>query len=243
MFTLNPNDPNVVMLELVARRLGTELCAQFAFVGGAAAGLLITDPAQPAIRPTEDVDLVVEVLSLSAYHRTEAALQARGFVQDHRADAPICRWQVDGVKVDVMPSQQDILGFANRWYPLAVETATTVVLNADLRIRLINAPVFIATKLEAFNDRGHSADGLPDYLGSHDLEDIITVVDRRPELLAECAATPPELREYLAQAFGRLLADADFNTTLAGHLPGDASSQGRLPKLRNALRALANLKP
>ena len=75
MPVLNPNDPNVVMLELVARRLGTALCEQFAFVGGAAAGLLITDPAQPAIRPTEDVDLVVEVLSLSAYHRTEAALQ------------------------------------------------------------------------------------------------------------------------------------------------------------------------
>jgi len=68
-------------------------------------------------------------------------------------------------------------------------------------------------------------------------------IDRRPELLAESAAAPPELREYLAQAFSQLLADADFNTALAGHLPGDASSQGRLPKLRDALRALANLKP
>jgi hypothetical protein len=61
--------------------------------------------------------------------------------------------------------------------------------------------------------------------------------------LAECAAATPELRGYLAQAFSRLLADADFNTTLAGHLPGDASSQGRLQKLRDALHALANLKP
>lgn len=142
-----------------------------------------------------------------------------------------------------MPTVQDILGFANRWYPLAVETAKTVMLQSGLSIRLISAPVFIATKLEAFNDRGHSADGQPDYLGSHDLEDIITVVDRRPELLTECTDSSSALREYLAQSFGRLLADPDFNTTLAGHLPGDASSQGRLQRLRDALRALANLQP
>ncbi|MEO5796559.1 MAG: hypothetical protein ABIP34_17085 [Rhodoferax sp.] len=80
----NPNDPNVVMLELVARRLGEVLCSQFAFVGGAVAGLLVTDPAQPSIRPTEDVDIVAEVLALSGYHRIEKALRALGFVQDMR---------------------------------------------------------------------------------------------------------------------------------------------------------------
>ena len=74
---LNPNDPNVVMLEVVARRLGPQLCGQFAFVGGAVAGLLITDPAYPAIRPTEDVDIVAEVLVLSGYQRIEADLQER----------------------------------------------------------------------------------------------------------------------------------------------------------------------
>ena len=100
---------------------------------------------------------------------------------------------------------------------------------------------FVATKLEAFNDRGRNADGQPDYLGSHDLEDIITVVDRRPELQAECAEAPEELRVYLAHAFSQLLADADFNTTLAGHLPGDAASQSRLQKLRDALRTLSRL--
>ena len=79
---LNPNDPNVVMLELVARRLGAQLCNQFAFVGGAVAGLLITDPANPPIRPTEDVDIVAEVLALTDYHRIDIALRERGFTQD-----------------------------------------------------------------------------------------------------------------------------------------------------------------
>lgn len=192
---------------------------------------------------TEDVDIIAPALTARDYHAIEAKVRAQGFSNDMRPGAPICRWVYGAVTLDVMPIVQDILGFANRWYPLAVQTATTVVLESGLSIRLISAPVFIATKLEAFDDRGRHADGQPDYLGSHDLEDIITVVDRRPELLAECMDSSPELRGYLAQAFSRLQVDADFNTTLAGHLPGDASSQGRLQKLRNALRALANLKP
>jgi hypothetical protein len=51
---MNPNDPNVQMLDVVAQRLGDDLCHSLVFEGGAVAGLLITDPAQPAIRPTED---------------------------------------------------------------------------------------------------------------------------------------------------------------------------------------------
>jgi predicted nucleotidyltransferase len=235
------NNPNLAILELVAKALGP-VCDDVVFVGGCATGLLLTLARPERIRITEDVDIIAQALTARDYHAIEAKVRAQGFSNDMRPGAPICRWLYGSVTVDVMPTFQDILGFANRWYPLAVETATTVVLESGMRIRLISAPVFIATKLEAFIDRGHSVDGQPDYLGSHDLEDIVTVVDRRPELLAECADSSPELRAYLAQAFSRLLADADFNTTLAGHLPGDASSQGRLQKLRDAMREFANLK-
>ena len=232
------SNPNLEILELVANALGP-VCDDVVFVGGCATGLLLTLARPDRIRITQDVNIIVQALTARDYHAIEDKVRVRGFSNDMRPGAPICRWVYGAVTVDLMPTVHDILGFANRWYPLAIETATTVALESGLSIRLISAPVFIATKLEAFRDRGHHADGQPDYLGSHDLEDIITVVDRRPELLAECAASPPELRGYLAQAFSRLLADADFNTTLAGHLPGDASSQGRLQKLRDALRDLA----
>ncbi len=232
------SNPNLEILELVANALGP-VCDDVVFVGGCATGLLLTLARPDRIRITQDVDIIVQALTARDYHAIEDKVRVRGFSNDMRPGAPICRWVYGAVTVDLMPTVHDILGFANRWYPLAIETATTVTLESGLSIRLISAPVFIATKLEAFRDRGHHADGQPDYLGSHDLEDIITVVDRRPELLAECAASPPELRGYLAQAFSRLLADADFNTTLAGHLPGDASSQGRPQKLRDALRDLA----
>ena len=74
-------------------------------------------------------------------------LRARGFVPDMRQSAPICRWQVGAVVVDVMPTLEEILGFANRWYPLALETAVPVALPSARTVRLIAAPVFVATRV------------------------------------------------------------------------------------------------
>ena len=95
---------------------------------------------------------------------------------------------------------------------------------------------FIATKLEAFEDRGKS-----DLLLSHDMEDIVTVVDGRPSLLEEMRKAPMELQAYIAQKFGALLQNEDFLSALQGYLPGDAASQARLPLLEHRLGELANL--
>ncbi len=238
MKALNPNDPNVVMLELVAARLGAELCEQFVFVGGAVAGLLITDPANPAIRPTEDVDIVVEAVVLRQYHAVEKQLRALGFKQDMRPQAPICRWQIEGITVDMMPSDEKILGFANRWYPLGVRTAKALLLPSGTKIRVLHAPFFIATKLEAFKDRGNG-----DYLFSHDFGDIASIVDGRDSLLAECKESPPELVHYLGSSFARMAGDRIFWDALPGHLPGDSISQERLPELEQKFRQLTQLKP
>ncbi len=233
---MNANDPNVVLLEIVAERLGDDLRDQMVFVGGAVAGLLITDPAMPAIRPTEDVDLVCRAVARVEYHGVETALRARGFVQDMRPDAPICRWQVGKVVVDVMPPLEEILGFANPWYPLALETAEPVVLPRGRLIRLIAAPTFLATKLAAFAGRGNG-----DYLFSHDLGDLLAVIDGRATLPDECRSSTPELRTYLGERFRVLLADPAFVEALPGHLPGDAASQERLPDLLETLHQLARL--
>jgi hypothetical protein len=184
---------------------------------------------------------VAQALTVHDYHAIEKRVRAQGFSNDMRPDAPVCRWVYKNVTLDVMPTVKDILGFANRWYPLAIATAQLVTLPSGQSIKLISAPVFIATKLEAFKDRGKDARGQPDFLGSHDMEDIITVADRRPELIDECRAMPLELRGYLVQEFSALFANADFETTIAGHLPGDAASQSRLGKLNEILRTFTGL--
>lgn len=233
---LNPNDANVAQLDVVATHLGEALRQQLAFVGGAVAGLLITDPAQPAIRPTEDVDLVAHVLARSDYYRLEQALRARGFAQDMRPGAPLCRWTIERVTVDVMPTLDEVLGFSNRWYALAVETAQDVMLPSGAQILVITAPAFVATKLEAFAGRGGG-----DYLLSHDLGDVISVIDGRDGLWAEVQQTSDELKPYLAEQFSQLMATRAFRDSLPGHLPGDAASQARLPDLEAKLMQLAQM--
>ena len=236
------NNPNLAILELVAQALGP-VCDSVIFVGGCATGLLLTQERPERIRVTEDVDIVAQALTVHDYHAIEKRVRAQGFNNDMRAGAPICRWVYKNVTLDLMPTVKDILGFANRWYPLALETAELVTLPSGKTIKLITAPVFIGTKLEAFKDRGKYARGKPDFLGSHDLEDIITVVDRRPELLGECRAAAPELRACLAAEFTALFANPEFEQALAGHLPGDAFSQQRVTPLAKALRELSKLSP
>ena len=234
------NNPNLAILELVAQALGP-VCDSVIFVGGCATGLLLTRERPDRIRITEDVDIVAQALTVHDYHAIEKQVRARGFSNDMRSDAPIYRWVYKNVTLDLMPTVKDILGFANRWYPLALQTAELVTLPSGMTIKLITAPVFLGTKLEAFKDRGKDANGKPDYLGSHDLEDIITVADRRPELLAECQSVAPELRAYLAAEFSALFSDPEFEQALSGHLPGDTFSQQRAKPLAKTLRELSKL--
>lgn len=228
-------DPNRAILSLVAHALG-DLCEELVFVGGCAAGLLVTSVRAQVVRMTEDVDLVAQVTTAQQYHAMGKRLEVKGFKHDMSPDAPICRWRCNGIEVDLMPSGTDVLGFHNRWYPLAIETAQRVKLEDGLTIRLIAAPVFIGTKLEAFKGRGNN-----DFLLSHDLEDIITVVDGRPELFDELQNAPAELRRYVAAEFGALLNSRGFLEALAGHLPGDSGSQQRLPGLIAMLKRLSQL--
>ena len=135
--------------------------------------------------------------------------------------------------LDVMPLDETILGFSNRWYREAMYAAEVLTLEPSLEIRAITAPFFMATKLEAFKGRGGG-----DYFASHDLEDVISVIDGRSELLAEVRATSDDLRGYLAGEFRSLMRDQRFIDALPGHLPPDAASQARIPILRGRLEAL-----
>ncbi|GLI35004.1 hypothetical protein DAMNIGENAA_24370 [Desulforhabdus amnigena] len=103
------------MVITVARRLGS-LRDEVAFLGGATTSFLITDPAYPQVRPTLDVDVIVKIASRMEYYRLEERLRNLGFTQAMGKDEPVCRWLVEGVKIDVMPTEESILGFSNRWY-------------------------------------------------------------------------------------------------------------------------------
>lgn len=228
-------NPNIIILEAMVKALG-DLSDAVVFAGGCSTGLLVTSVQAQPIRVTKDVDVVAQVSTTREYHAMEGALRKRGFAHDMSEDAPICRWLHGSLQLDLMPSVPGILGFHNRWYTYAVESAQAVTLPSGYSIKLISAPAFVATKLEAFKDRGAN-----DYMASHDLEDVITIIDGRITLLDEARATPLGLRQYLAQEIRALIGAPDFLDALPGHLPGDTASQAKLPRLIERLHLLSRI--
>jgi hypothetical protein len=226
-------NPNLEILSTVVDRLGP-LADSMVFLGGCATGLLLTDPAVAPIRATLDVDVITEVTSLVGYHRLAEKLRERGFVEDLSPEAPICRWKTEGVILDVMPTDPQIMGFGNEWYASAYEAAESVSLSSGKRIRIVPAPYFLATKLAAFDDRGGE-----DFLLSHDMEDIVTVIDGRPEIVDEIQSSDTRIKLHLAKRFEELLKDHRFTDALPGHLQSDAASQARLPFLLERIRMIS----
>jgi hypothetical protein len=228
---MRADDPNYEYLLLIADALG-ELCNEVVFVGGCTAGLLLTDRAAEGIRVTKDVDAIVEAATLRQYYELESRLPALGFVRDASSDV-ICRWRhtASGVLFDLMPIDPAILGFSNRWYPEAARTATRVRLNDRVEIRRISAPAFVATKLEAFLDRGCG-----DFLSSHDLEDVLAVVDGRPSIVDELRTATPDLRQFVRETIGALLSQARFEN----YLPGLLGDNSRANVVMERLKGLAS---
>jgi hypothetical protein len=225
-------DPNRALFESVVRLLAPVL-DELVFVGGCTTGLFITDSAAGGIRPTRDVDAIVDVASYSKYTALAERLRGLGLAEDTTPGAPLCRWRRDDLIVDVMPVSERILGFSNRWYPAAIETAQSLNI-AGHDVRVVTPALFIATKLEAFHGRGGDV-----VWASHDLEDIVTVVDGRPEIANDIAAADAEVRGYIAAEIRALLEDPDFAEALAGFLLPDRASQARRGLLEDRLRQLS----
>ena len=156
-------NPNLKIIEIAAQALGP-MCDELVFLGGCATALLITDSAAPPVRATRDVDTLAEVGTAAEYHDLEKRLRQCGFEVDSSKDAPICRWVGHGVLLDVMPTDERILGFGNIWYESAIVSSRSYALPSGTEIRLIDPVHFLATKLEAHEGRGDH-----DFVMSHDL--------------------------------------------------------------------------
>jgi hypothetical protein len=162
---------NIEMLERASIALGDLVDKEVVFVGGATVGLWATDEATAEFRPTDDIDVIVEVASRNDYYRFEERLRALGFVNDDE-DGVICRFrhEAQGLILDVLPTDPSILGY---------------------------------------------------------FEDVITLADRREELVEEVRAAPDGLRAYVAAELGALLDHRDFDSAAEGALSGGPETQAR----------------
>ena len=230
------NLENVRMLELAAERLGN-LLREVVFVGGAIVELWITDLAAPEFRPTDDIDVIVEITTTKDYHRFEKRLRATGLEND-QASGMICRFKhrESGLLLDVMPTEASILGFQNRWQAEAFPHSVEVKLPSGQAVRATPPPYLLATKLEAFRARGGE-----DFYGSRDFGDVVALIDGREELPSEVAEAPGSLREYVAGQLEELSRHSVFASGLEGALPSSPETQERVatvvePRIREMIR-------
>lgn len=219
------------MLQRVAETLGEELRERLVFVGGCTTALFITDEVTlEDVRATDDVDLIVDLTGYGAWAQLQDELRQKGFAESQE-DNVICRMRLGDLKLDFMPDDPAILGFSNRWYAKGIETAVTTTLTENLEIKRLAPPLFVATKLEAFLGRGHG-----DLLGSHDLEDILILIDGREEIVAEIQAADADVRQFILEQFTALLEEDDFDHFIEGNIRGP---EGRVDIVRRRFEAIA----
>lgn len=182
---------NIIMLQTVANGLG-DLRDEMVFVGGVVAELYADNPAASEIRPTLDVDCVIEIGSRLAFAKLEENLRALGFSNDISKDAPICRWIYNDIKVDVMPTDSTVLGFSNRWYEEGIENKIAKILPDETEVFVFPPEYYLGAKFEAHNGRGGN-----DLRQSHDFEDIIYILDNCPDIFENINNSNQSVKDYL----------------------------------------------
>lgn len=183
------------------------------FVGGGVTEFLVTNTGGRKPRQTFDLDCVVEVATRHEYHDLEKRLRKAGFINDPEIPPTICRWVLDEVILDVMPTIESILGFSNRWYPEAIKHPMAYGLPNGIQVNIISPVFFLATKTEAFLNRGKG-----DMRASHDFEDILFVVNGREGIVEEMRMAPPEVMDWMKRIWTQVLDSADFKAAIIEHL-------------------------
>ncbi|MES2267917.1 MAG: hypothetical protein V4520_14240 [Bacteroidota bacterium] len=204
---------NIIRIKAVNQVL-KDLNQEYVFVGGATVSLYASaSHAATAIRPTDDVDILVELASYAGYAELDQRLLDIGFRNDMTSGV-ICRYKIQGITVDVMPTNPEVMGFSNKWYPEGFQTAINYPLEKDTDIKIFSLPYFVATKWEAFKGRG------TDYRTSTDFEDLLYVFENADDFEDQMKAAPQHLINYLKSEFEPLLDRDDFEEGLYAHLAG-----------------------
>ncbi|RFS18960.1 hypothetical protein DVR12_25485 [Chitinophaga silvatica] len=201
---------NIVRIKAVHNAL-QELHEHVVFVGGATISLYADRPIFE-VRPTDDIDVIIEILNYNQRQKLEERLREIGFVNDIESGV-ICRFKIKGIIVDIMPTNDPSIGFHNKWYPRGYELAQTYQFENSMTIRILSAPYFLATKIEAFKGRGNGDGRI-----SHDFEDIVFIMENRGRLWEELNNCDNEIKTYLQSEFSILLNNQYFYEWIDSHV-------------------------
>lgn len=201
---------NKEAIELVAIGL-KDLKDDMIFVGGAIVSLYATYPASDEIRMTTDIDITTEIKHFQEWATLNEALIAHKFNPDPMGHAMI-RYRYKNIPVDIIPDGADIaVSDSNKWYQYGYDDIRTVKVNSQ-EIQIFSPAVFIATKFEAFKNRGK------DYRTSHDIEDILYVLQNSDGIVNDVKGAHLEVQKFLKDELMKILNHSSSDEILSAHL-------------------------
>lgn len=221
---------NIAVVAEVAEAL-QHIKQDMVFVGGAVVSLYTDDPAADEIRPTQDIDMTINIINLSHWEKVQTQLGALDFHPDPFGNA-ICSYKYKDIPVDIMATEDGPLGPANRWYKIGFENLWTSKAK-DQEIKILSAPCYLATKFEAFNDRGS------DYRISHDIEDIIYVLDNRMGIVEEIENDDTRIANFIKEQLQNIVNNGLLQEVLMAHIH-PLMLEERLPIVEEKITQILN---
>ena len=209
---------NTVRIKGVYNALA-ELKDSVVFVGRATVSLYADSPDSVDVRPTDDIDVLIEIGTYGAYVQLQDKLFQLGFSID-KTSKVTCRYKYEGLTEDVMPTDEAVLGFTNKWYKEGFDNMEKYRLDERTEVNIFSPPYFIASKLEAFKGRGNG-----DGRTSQDFEDIVFVLDNRSTIWEELKSTNAELNEYLKRECKKIFENSNIEEWLSAHLEYTTAAQ------------------
>lgn len=206
------------------------------FVGGSALSLYITDDAAPEFHPSNDVDLIIDVDSKGEYLLFEQQLLDRNFRKIPVSSGPDT-WEYDGITICTTPVYAELSGFFNRWYEEGVFHARNYSLPDGTTIRIFDPAYFVASKLDAFHNRGSD-----DPRKSEDFQDLIYLLDNRSEIIDDVTRAFYNVRAYIREEFTRIMSRNDFEEGIVYALPGNMGEDS-IEKIREIMGEVVSFGP
>lgn len=202
---------NLALVAKVAEGL-EELREKMVFIGGAVISLYTDDPAADEIRPTTDIDMTINLANYTEWAQMQERLAELKFYPDPEGQS-ICSYKYQDIAIDIMPAEDSSIGVSNKWYKPGFNQLQEIELPEGVNINILPSPYFLATKLEAFKDRGKN-----DFYGSHDYEDIIYLLDNRIAIVEEILDAEDDVKNYIKQELTEIKNHPQAEEILAMHI-------------------------
>jgi predicted nucleotidyltransferase len=202
---------NLALVAQVAKGL-KELREKMVFIGGAVISLYTDDPAADEIRPTADIDMTINLANYTEWATMQERLAVLGFYPNPEGTS-ICSYKYENIEIDIMPAEDSNIGVSNSWYKPGFKYMQQIELPDGISINILPAVYFLATKLEAFNNRGNN-----DYYGSHDYEDIIYLLDNRIDIVDDILSSDNDVKKYVIQELVKINNHAQADEILGIHI-------------------------